>query len=94
MTRTEVYALIEGERKYQDERWNPQTTSSGGVHSPEEWFMYIEDYVSEARHVLSRLPVDRAYPEAMGIMRKVAALAVCAMEQNKTPARGDMTNLA
>lgn len=81
MTRDTVFAAINSERAYQDKIWNKDTTASGGVHSPEEWFMYIEDYVNEAKHILSRESVDTAYPKAMDIMRKVAGMAVCAMEQ-------------
>ena len=87
MERQEVYKLIDGERTYQDMRWNETTTSSGGKHSPEEWFMYIEDYIHEAKHELSRLPNAIAVPRAMSIMRKVGAMAVAAMEQNGAPPR-------
>lgn len=81
MERSEVYKLIDGERDYQDKIWNDKTTVTGGIHSPEEWFMYIENYVNEAKHLLSRKPLQIAKPEAMSIMRKVGAMAVCAMEQ-------------
>jgi hypothetical protein len=50
--------------------------------------MYIEDYITEAKHILSRENVQSAYPKAMSIMRKVAAMTVCAMEQIDTPERG------
>lgn len=86
-TREQVYKIIDGEREYQNSRWNENTTSSKGIHSPEEWFMYIEDYVNEAKHILSRENVQSAYPKAMAIMRKVASMAVCAMEQIDTPSR-------
>jgi hypothetical protein len=88
MTREEVFQLINGEREYQNSRWNESTTASKGIHSPEEWFMYIEDYITEAKHILSRENVQSAYPKAMSIMRKVAAMTVCAMEQIDTPERG------
>jgi hypothetical protein len=87
LTREAVYALIDGERAYQDRRWNDDTTESGGVHSFEEWFTYIEDYVSEAKHILSREPIQTARPKAAAIMRKVAGMAVCAMEHNGAPPR-------
>lgn len=87
LTRKEVYDAIDSERNYQDLRWNEGTTSSGGVHSPEEWYMYIENYVNEAKGILSRENVQSSYPKAMDIMRKVAAMSVCAMEQNGTKLR-------
>ena len=87
MERTKVYELIDSERSYQDRKWNELTTTSKGFHSPEDWFMYIEDYVNEARHILSREARQIAYPKAMEIMRKVGAMAVHAMEQIDTVPR-------
>jgi hypothetical protein len=87
MKRIEVFELINGEREYQDSIWNSETTASGGKHSPEEWIMYIEDYLLEAKHILSRENVQSSYPKAMAILRKVASMAVCAMEQIDTPKR-------
>lgn len=81
-TRQAVYGAIDEERGYQNFKWNPQTTTSDGKHSLEEWFVYIEDYVNEAKHILSRLPKQEADVQALHIMRKVAAMAVCAMEQH------------
>ncbi len=86
-TRQEVYNAIDSERDYQDGRWNSQTTTSDGRHSLEEWCTYIEDYVNEAQHILSRLPKQEAGPQALHIIRKVAAMAVCAMEQHGAPRR-------
>jgi hypothetical protein len=87
MKREDVYKLIDGERDYQDSRWTPETTSSGGVHTPEEWVLYMEDYLIEAKHELARKSIDVARPTVMGIIRKVAAMGVCAMEQIDTPPR-------
>ena len=88
MERSKVYELIDGERTYQVSRWNPDTTTSKNEHSVEEWFLYIEDYVNEAKHILCRQSRQVADPQAMAIMRKVAAMAVAAMEEHVTPARG------
>lgn len=87
MKRNDVYSAIDSERDYQDSRWNESTTASKGQHSPEEWYMYMEDYINEAKHILSRENVQSAYPKAMNIMRKVASMAVCAMEQHGTEKR-------
>jgi len=86
-TTQEAFTAILSERDYQDSRWNPETTQSEGLHTPEEWFMYIEDYVNEAKHILSRESCQSANPKAQEIMRKVAGMAVCAMEQNGCPQR-------
>ena len=84
LTRKEVYALINGERTYQDKHWGDT------YHSLEEWIVYIEDYLAEARHILTRLAQHEADPQAAAIMRKVAAMAVCAMEQNGSSPRGQL----
>lgn len=87
MIREDVYKLIDGERDYQDWRWNENTTISKNLHSFEEWFMYIEDYVNEAKHLLSRLARQDADVQASEIMRKVAAMAICALEEHGAPSR-------
>jgi len=86
-TRQEVYSAIDSERDYQDRRWNPQTTTSGGKHSLEEWLVYMEDYINEAKHIMSRSSKQESEPQALNIMRKVAAMAVSAMEQHGAPQR-------
>lgn len=86
-SRAEVYAAIDTERDYQDNKWNPQTTTIAGHRSFAEWFVYIEDYVNEAKHSLSRETKKEADREAANIMRKVAAMAVAAMEQLGAPPR-------
>lgn len=87
MNRQEVYKLIDGERDYQDKRWNCDTTTSCGKHTVEEWIMYMEDYLAEAKHILCRNPRQEADNKAMDIIRKVTGMGVAAMEQNETPAR-------
>jgi hypothetical protein len=80
MERSEVYKAIDSERNYQNSRWNEDTTTSENIHTLEDWYMYIEDYVNEAKHILSREARQTANPKALDIMRKVSAMAVCAME--------------
>lgn len=87
MKREDVYKLIDGERDYQDKRWTKETTASEGLHSPEEWVMYMMQYLLDAQYVLSKENVQTAYPKAMEIIRKVSAMGVCAMEQHDTEPR-------
>jgi len=87
MNRNDVYKLIDGERDYQEKKWNINTTESGGFHSFEEWVVYIEDYLSEMKHILARQPSSQVEMQAADIMRKIAAMAVCSMEQHGAPAR-------
>ena len=49
--------------------------------------MYIEDYLNEAKHILSRKPKKVADCESLNILRKVAGMSVCAMEQHGAPRR-------
>jgi hypothetical protein len=80
--REEVYRAINGERAYQDGRWNSSTTKSGGKHSLTEFLVYIRDYTEEALHHVSRNADPGANEYARHSLRKVAALAVAALEQN------------
>lgn len=88
MKREDVYKLIDGERDYQNERWNVNTTETGGRHDdPMAWIGFMEDYLAEAKHILSRNSKQVSYPLAMDIIRKVTGMGVAAMEQIETKAR-------
>ena len=82
LTRKEVYDIIDGEREYQDSRWNEHTTASGGTHDPDTWLIYIQDYVTEAIHIASRNPNPEAQERVMEHIRKIGSMCVAAMEQN------------
>lgn len=86
-TREQVYKAIDSERDYQDKKWNPDTTPTGGVHTLTEWLVYIEDYINEAKHIASRKSDDEANENISHIMRKIGGMAVAAMEQNGAPLR-------
>lgn len=82
LTRLEVYDIIDSEIIYANLKWDKNVTISENKHATfEEWFMYIEDYINEAKHILSRKPKQIADKEASDIMRKVAALSIRAIEQ-------------
>ena len=88
LTRAEVYARIDSERAYQESRWTDPTEPQLSVHhSFEEWCVYIEDYLDEMKHWLARRPLA-APDEAGELMRKVAAMAVCCLEQHGCEPRG------
>ena len=88
MDRQDVYKLVDGERDYQDQKWvNDKTPNGVQQHSPEEWIVYMEDYLREAKHILARTNPPTCYIQAMAIIRKVTAMGVAAMEQIETPAR-------
>jgi hypothetical protein len=78
----EALEAVIGERAYQDTRWNAKTTASEGKHSVTEFIVFIEHYLANAKRILSTDPEPRATEQALHDIRKVASLAVVAMEQN------------
>ena len=81
MRREEVYKAIDSERWYQNEKWNENTTDTKGEHSASEWLLYIQDYLTEAIHIVSRNPDPKATKDVMHSIRKITAMGVAAMEQ-------------
>jgi hypothetical protein len=81
LQRNEIYKRINGERDYQDQRWH------GCVPDEEkgiaEWINYIEFHLEKAKERVYHLNPD----EALAELRKVAALAVRAMEIHGCPER-------
>lgn len=83
-TRAEVYAVIDGEREYQDQKWDP---AEHHVHNVTEWLVYMEDYINEAKRIVSRRPDPEAVEFALHTVRKVGAMAVACLEQNGVRSR-------
>lgn len=81
-TRQEVYWAINDERDYQDRKWNENTTTSAGKHSVSEWLVYMQDYLTEAIHQVSRGADPKASEDALHTVRKITAMGVACMEQN------------
>lgn len=84
-TRQEVYAALDSERAYQDQRWD--AASSPHPDSVEAGLFYMLDYIDEARRLLTRQGVEVAKPEALNILRKITAIGVRWMEHNGAPRR-------
>ena len=86
-----VYAVIDGERDYQEQRWGndaaPGRTEADHYHSVTEWLSYIRDYVEEGLNICCRNADPVASEQALHIVRKVAGMAVACMEQRGAPAR-------
>jgi hypothetical protein len=76
MDRQEVYKAIDSEREYQDSKWK------GSPHTLTEWLVFIEDYTAEAKHLLSRNWDAEVATQASDIMRKIAGMAVAALEEH------------
>ena len=82
-SRGEVYHALNTERDYQGTKWD----DAEHQHTPEEWIVYMEDYLREAKQILSRGHIKEVRPRAMHTIRKITAMGVCCMEQNGAPVR-------
>lgn len=82
--RSEVYAALDTERDYQ-RKWEGST--SKGQHSIEEFLVYIEDYVNQAKHRATRGFAQDTRAELLNDLRKITALGVAAMEQHGASVR-------
>lgn len=83
MNRKDVYAIIDGEREFQDSK--PARPVSDADTSVAEWLTYIEYHLNAAKGNVYHL--DRV--AALSSIRKIAALCVACMENNNTPPRSD-----
>lgn len=89
VTRENVYRAIDSERDYQiamakNAHGDP---SNDGKKHLEEFVLYMEDYLQEARKQLSRTWGPDAYKDALNTIRKVVAIGVSAMEVHGAPLR-------
>lgn len=91
--REEIYKAIDGEREYQEGWRDPLLTTSGGDHSIQEFLTYIESYTREAIEVGCRRPDPAAIEHGLHALRKIAALAVSAMEQHGVRYRASSDDL-
>lgn len=91
-TRAEVYAAIDSERDYQDNRWGstlsggrePGQEQSGGDRTVDEFSLYIAGYTDELVQNASHFALTS---DTLDIIRKITALGVAAMEQHGAPHR-------
>lgn len=87
MERKDVYVVLDGERDYQDSRWNADTTVTEGKHSVAEFALFMDDYLREARTQLSRNGEPEASQMALDTLRKVVGMGIACFEQHGVPAR-------
>ena len=76
-----IDALI-SEREHQEGTWNPETTSSGGDHNEIEFLVFIQDYLQEAIHIVSRGAEPLVSISASDTLRKITAMACATAEKN------------
>lgn len=83
MNRADVFKLIDGERQYQDSL--PHHSAEQDANTPvAAWLVYIETHLAKAKERIYYLDPPKALEE----VRKIAALAVACMENNRTNPRG------
>jgi len=88
-TRDEVYAAINSERDYQQAmaaKAHGDPSNDGKKHL-EEFVLYMDDYMAELKHQLSRTWGPDAYDQPLNTLRKVVAIGVGAMEVWGAPQR-------
>jgi hypothetical protein len=94
-TRADVYAALDSERDYQEDRKDDSARAyerqglsrvdSG--HEVASFLTYMRDYLTEAEHVCSRNWGPDADLRTLHIIRKVTALGVACMEEHGAPQR-------
>lgn len=72
MQRSEIYRMIDGEREYQDGKWG---TITENPHTINEWLFIINHYWAKATEAW------RDDNKKLEDLRKIAALAIAALEQ-------------
>lgn len=81
-TRENVFAVISGERDYQQRKWGP-TTDDKRISS---YLLYMQHHMNRAIEIAATVKDDGG-EEALAYIRKVTTLGVACMEQHGAPPR-------
>lgn len=77
----DIIAALKSERDYQMRRWGvrqPDGTIQEAQHSVSDWLVYMDDYLTEAKHNATREPGSTM---ALESLRKVVSLGVACFMQ-------------
>jgi hypothetical protein len=74
--RTDVYAAVDGERYYQDQKWGKEEEPSIG-----DYLTFIRVHLREAERLLSAHALDSSH-YTLHEIRKITALGVACMERH------------
>jgi len=87
--RESVYVAVDSEREYQDHMWreNAGLVEGQPVRTVAEELLMIEEYVARARKAWTDCPRDDEALTLTPMFRKIAAIAVRAMENHGAPGR-------
>jgi len=75
---SQVYAVIDGERAYQESAWRTKYPSATPEKGLADWLVYIKGYYNDAVMAASH---NANYLDTLRVVRKLAALCVACMEQ-------------
>lgn len=85
LKREDVYKLIDGERVYQDKAWAENNPTATAPLTIGEELLLLEVYL---RDTIDQWKVEpRPEVKTMGMIRKIGAIAVRAMESHGAPPR-------
>lgn len=91
MTRSEVYAAIDGERAFQEKVWGKDgerrakcLPGDGPEHAVGNWMVFMSRYMRKAEDAMSDVEGEET---ALDMLRKVVALGVACFEQHGCPLR-------
>lgn len=84
--RQRVYFAFDTERDYQD-RKKDENGYATHEHELAAYVTFVDDYLTEAKHIISRDWTPQCYPRTLDTLRKVGALCVAAMEAHGAPIR-------
>lgn len=87
--RVAVFAAIDGERDYQDARKKENGYDKQPEHELAAFLTYMDNYLTEAKHIMTRDWGRGCYPRTLNVVRKVVSLGVAAMETHGVVRRGD-----
>ena len=77
MKREDVYAIVDGERDYQDSKWVNEP-----IHTPTEWLVYLQRYLTKAIITATDVPSESCNALIMEDIRKITAMGVASMEEH------------
>lgn len=87
LDRALVFDVLSDEREYQIKKWGE--TSAGDLHTPTEFLVYMQDYLTQAFNQVTRdsgVPVSES-GNVLATIRKITAMGVACMEQWGAPNR-------
>ena len=87
MTRDQVFAVLQGEREYQEKRWGypqPDGTFKEPAHGVCDYMVYMRHYLAKAEEAAATKPGSI---EALEQLRKVVTLGIACFELNGVPKR-------